>query len=203
MREFKVGDKVKIPSKPDSKWVGEDYLWAEEMDETCGVIFEVSAIVADFDGSANCVELDSLYTYRPEYLLTEPYNQESNMKEIDLTKEQVFTEPLEGYVFDNHHRGSLKAIMKDDTGQIHFFDEECGRWSICEEIDPPKPEKVQLTHFEILKMDIITREKGFEVLSNFWNTAFNIEACEYCLKSDFQKAPTLEDVVWLKLERDA
>ena len=148
MREFKIGDKVKVPSKPDSEWKN----WDDSMNALLGKFLIVEDIWLDGDVTT-CTKntLSFNATFRPSYLLTELYNQEvhsinfitkehdifnqeSNMKEIDLTKEQVFTEPLEGYVFDNHYRGSLKAIMKDDTGQIHFFDEECGRWSICEAV---------------------------------------------------------------------
>jgi len=197
MREFKVGDKVKIPSEADIGWKG----WAMEMSWACGKMGVVKA-VGEHESPTCLVEFERIrdFIYRPSYLLTEPYNQSEQPMEIDLEKEQIFTEPLEGYEFDHHFRGSLKAIMKDDSGQLHFFDEECGRWSICEKIqETPKPKTRLLTHFEILKMDAVFRFKKTNAIGSAWHNHMDAEDCEYCLKSDFQKAQSLEDVVWKPL----
>ncbi len=205
MREFKVGDKVKIPSEPDSEW-GIDW----DISDTCGSIGNVVRIAPDgyvgIDIPEHPVCGLGVYTFHLSYLLTEPYNQSEQPMEIDLEKEQVFTEPLEGYEFrDSDWKNwseieGLKAIAKDDEGVIYFFDEALVKWNYCRKIqETPKPKTRLLTHFEILKMDAVFRITGDNVLGTSWASSRNIECYEYCLKSDFQKAQSFKDVVWKPL----
>ena len=205
MRQFKIGDKVKIPSEPDRDCISVEYkrtvdLWGRVI----GV--EKSSIEED-RVSISFPITPEVFSYRYSYLLTEPYNQSEQPMAIDLEKEQVFTEPLEGYEFRLHEddvwqRGEkLKVITKGDGDTLTYFDVDLCRWFHCRKIqETPKPKTRPLTHFETLKMvgAKIYFNSGTDVFT-VWSSNYTIEEFTFCLGSDFQKAQSLEDVVWKPL----
>jgi len=71
------------------------------------------------------------------------------------------------------------------------------------DFETPQPKTRPMTHFEILKLvdsGIYFRCKRTGNVYADWGTNLVIDEWECCLRSDFQKAETLEDVVWKKLE---
>ena len=203
MRQFKIGDKVKIPSEPC------DYNWISNMNSICGEVGEVVSNDNENSNSNICIDFgENVWFFSSSYLLTEPYNQSEQPMEIDLEKEQIFSEPLEGYEFrfdedDWVKKEKLKATIKNETGVIAFLDEELCEWTYCRKIqETPKPKTRPLTHFEILKMDAVFRAEdmaGRHIITNDWSSEREVEKWGYCLKSDLQKAQSLEDVVWKPL----
>jgi len=128
-------------------------------------------------------------------------------EDIDLEKEQVFETPIEGFEFSDSNRAEykkseLKAIAKRQGGEIKYLDEELMYWRYCRPIQAPQPKTRPMTHFEILKLDAVFSVRWVEV-EPFWQVHRDIEMWTYCLRSDFQKAETPEDVVWKKLEVEA
>lgn len=72
------------------------------------------------------------------------------------------------------------------------------------DFETPQPKTRPMTHFEILKLDAVFKSTRNSNVGNTWNSAYdNTEEFTYCLRSDFEKAETLEDVVWKKLEVEA
>jgi len=68
--------------------------------------------------------------------------------------------------------------------------------------DPSDP--IPLTHFEILKLDAVFMDVRDNEMSNHWdNTRASLPDWRYCLTIDYIGAVTMDDVVWLKLEREA
>jgi hypothetical protein len=121
----------------------------------------------------------------------------------------VFKTPIEGFEFSNDEllrtfsNGELKAVL-DIRGEWDYFDELGNKWLYCRPIQAPQPKTRPMTHFEILKMDAVFKNTRNSNIGNTWNSAYdNTEEHTYCLRSDFQKAETLEDVVWKKLEVEA
>ena len=94
-----------------------------------------------------------------------------------------------------------EIILKNNEDELIFLDQDLARWSYCRKIqETPKPKTRPLTHFEILKMDALFRNKRNGNISNRWNSHHDyIEENEFCLTVDFQKAQSLEDVVWKPL----
>ena len=129
-------------------------------------------------------------------------------EDIDLEKEQVFETPIEGFEFSDSNRAEykkseLKAIAKRQGGEIKYLDEELMYWRYCRPIQAPQPKTRPMTHFEILKLDAVFKHNQSHVICNNWFSSMSIENHTYCLRSDFQKAETPEDVVWKKLEVEA
>ena len=129
-------------------------------------------------------------------------------EDIDLEKEQVFETPIEGFefstseFFDGSTHRSLKAVM-DIEGQWDYFDTKGGRWPYCRPTQTPQPKTRPMAHFEVLKLDAVFKHNQSHVICNNWFSSMSIENHTYCLRSDFQKAETPEDVVWKKLEVEA
>ena len=72
MRKFKIGDKVKIPSEPDSEWGNEDYK------QTVGLLGEVIGILSDGEILVSFPCRVGGFYYRPSYLLQNPTTKASN-----------------------------------------------------------------------------------------------------------------------------
>ena len=191
MREFKIGDKVKIPSEPDKYWS----YWTEEMNENLGSVSEITKIHGGF------IYMEDEYVYRPSYLRSDPYNQsEQPMQEIHLgfnMNEEI----------DDRNKFSEEQIeilkeLRFDTLEVSFVEGRIMGALAGTNFETPKPKTRPLTNFEILKMDAvfkINKANGDLILTSEWISERDIENWEYCLKSDFQKAQSLEDVVWKQL----
>ena len=67
----------------------------------------------------------------------------------------------------------------------------------------PIPEKIPLTHFEILKLDAVFMDVMDDEITTAWSNERNIPDWRYCLTIDYIGAATMDDVVWLKLEKGA
>lgn len=184
MREFKKGDKVKIPSEPDIHWS----FWLEEMNEYCGSMQIVSSICDDRDARLEgCIATEDNYFFSPSYLLTEPYNQSEQEMEIDdrnkLSEEQI----------------EILKELRFDTLEISFVEGQIMGALAGTDFETSKPKTRPLTHFEIFKMDAVFKQNWSTNIGNTWNSSFSVEDYEYCLKSDFNKAQSIEDVVWKPL----
>ena len=72
-------------------------------------------------------------------------------------------------------------------------------------LDPsdPIPEKIPLTHFEILKLDAVFMDVTDDEITTAWSSERNIPNWRYCLTIDYIGAVTMDDVVWLKLEKES
>ena len=66
--------------------------------------------------------------------------------------------------------------------------------------DPSDP--IPLTHFEILKLDAVFMDVSDKEIRTGWSNERTIPDWRYCLTIDYIGAVTMDDVVWLKLEKN-
>ena len=62
---------------------------------------------------------------------------------------------------------------------------------------------IPLTHFEILKLDAVFMDVSDDEIRTAWSSDFYIPDWRYCLTIDYIGAVTMDDVVWMKLERES
>jgi hypothetical protein len=188
MREFKIGDKVKIPSDPDSEWVSIGY------NDTVDLVGRVVGVETSSNGEGRVFVsfpcTSGVFFYSTSYLLTEPYNQSE--------------QPMEN---DNMNKFSEEQIeilkeLRFDTLEVSFVEGRIMGALAGTNFETPKPKTRPLTHFEILKMDAVFRAEdmaGRYIITNEWSSEREVEKWGYCLKSDLLKADSLEDVIWKPL----
>ena len=67
--------------------------------------------------------------------------------------------------------------------------------------DPSK--SIPLTHFEILKLDAVFMDVSDDEIRTGWSSERSIHQWRYCLTINYIGAVTPEEVVWMKLEKEA
>ena len=68
--------------------------------------------------------------------------------------------------------------------------------------DPSK--SIPLTPFEILKLDAVFMDVRDGEMQNHWySETSHLENWRYCLTIDYIGAVTMDDVVWMKLEKES
>ena len=106
-------------------------------------------------------------------------------------------------------------LSKEQLGMLAGLNFEHGSWEDIGKMfanslkrtnlapSDPIPEKIPLTHFEILKLDAVFMDVSDDEIRTGWSSERSIHQWRYCLTIDYIGAVTPEEVVWMKLEREA
>jgi len=176
----------------------EDTIWAEQ-----GNSIELRNV------TINRVNLDE------EFNLEIPNRVEDTMKaeDIDLSVDQVFVEPLDGFEFTDCEeprdsdwlRYFLKGVMSAN-GKNNYWDERLTCWKYCRPIAKPEPKTRPMTNLEVFQLMPIGTVLWQEIndptyIFTEWGTGNTPKKYNYTvIDQAFKELKTIDDIEWMKME---
>lgn len=140
---------------------------------------------------------------------------EDTMKaeDIDLSVDQVFEEPLDGFEFTDcetpldseWRRYFLKGVMSAN-GKSNYWDERLTCWKYCRPIAKPEPKTRPMTNLEVFQLmpigTVLFLDTDTDSIGTGWCTmVMGIKPRKYTIIDQaFKDLKNLDDIEWMKME---